>query len=140
MKLHLGVAVMDAVVLQFVPKLSLILRPRVFPRKRIELFRYSGCLRNAITVVCALEHREIHNVLSVRRVTADEDPHLQDGIFERFSDRVPESVREWKTFRVSSLSSAAEQRRLFAMHFRVEELREQLEVEEEDGDRDRRKR
>ena len=89
----------------------------MFPRKRIELFRYSGCLRNAITVVCALEHREIHNVLSVRRVTADEDPHLQDGIFERFSDRVPESVREWKTFRVSSLSSAAEQRRLFAMHF-----------------------
>ena len=26
-------------------------------------------------------------------------------------------VREWKTFRVSSLSSATEQRSLFAMHF-----------------------
>ena len=26
-------------------------------------------------------------------------------------------MEEWKTFRVSSLSSAAEQRRLFAMHF-----------------------
>ena len=42
---------------------------------------------------------------------------------------------EVKAFRVSSLSSAAEQRRLFAMHDRVEELSEQLEVEEEDGDR-----
>ena len=40
-----------------------------------------------------------------------------------------------KTFRVSSLSSAAEQRRLFANALRVVELREQLEVEEEDGDR-----
>ena len=41
---------------------------------------------------------------------------------------------EVKTFRVSSLSSAAEQRRLFAMHF-VLRLSGQLEVEEEDGDR-----
>ena len=39
-----------------------------------------------------------------------------------------------KAFRVSSLSSAAEQRR-FAMTDRVVELKEQLEVEEEDGDR-----
>ena len=38
---------------------------------------------------------------------------------------------EWKTFRVSSLSSAAEQRRLFAMHF----VLRSSEVEEEDGDR-----
>ena len=75
---------------QFVPKISLILRPREFPRKRIELFRNSGCLRNAITVVSAMEHREIHNFLSVRRVTADEDPLLHESLFERFSDRDPE--------------------------------------------------
>ena len=40
-------------------------------------------------------------------------------------------MREVKAFRVSSLSSAAK-----VCHvLRVEELREQLEVEEEDGDR-----
>ena len=39
------------------------------------------------------------------------------------------------TFRVSSLSSAAEQSRLFCHALRVEELSGQLEVEEEDGDR-----
>ena len=44
-----------------------------------------------------------------------------------------------KTFRVSSLSSAAEERR-FAMSFVVVELKEQLEVEEEDGDRQEEKR
>ena len=33
-----------------------------------------GCFRYAISVVCAVEHREIHNVLSLRRVAADEDP------------------------------------------------------------------
>ena len=47
------------------PKISLILRPRGFPRKRIELFRWSGCFRYANSVVCAPKHREIHNVLSV---------------------------------------------------------------------------
>ena len=41
----------------------------------------------------------------------------------------------WEAFRVSSLSSAAEQRRLFAMHFVSWSSVEQLEVEEEDGDR-----
>ena len=51
-----------------------------FPTKRIELFRCCGCLRNAISMVCAVKHREIHNVLSVRRVTADEDPLLQEGL------------------------------------------------------------
>ena len=51
-----------------------------FP-ERVELFRWSGCLRNAISVVCALEHKEIHSVLPVRKVTAD---------FERFSDRDPQ--------------------------------------------------
>ena len=40
-----------------------------------------------------------------------------------------------KTFRVSSLSSAAEQRQVVCHALRVVELREQLEVEEEDGDR-----
>ena len=43
-------------------------------------------------------------------------------------------MRRVKTFRVSSLSSAAEQRR-FAMLLRVVELKEQLEVEEEETDR-----
>ena len=44
-------------------------------------------------------------------------------------------MREVKEFRLSSLSSAAEQRR-FAMDDRVvESFKEQLEVEEEDGDR-----
>ena len=42
---------------------------------------------------------------------------------------------EWKTFRVSSLSSAAEAAQVVCHALRVEELREQLEVEEEDGDR-----
>ena len=32
-------------------------------------------------MVCAVEPREIHNVLSVGRVTADEDPLLQEGLF-----------------------------------------------------------
>ena len=41
-------------------------------------------------------------------------------------------MREWKTFRVSSLSSAAQ---VVCHALRVEELREQLEVEEEDGNR-----
>ena len=40
---------------------------------------------------------------------------------------------EVKEFRVSSLSSAAEQRRLFAMHFVLRSSGKQLEVEEEDG-------
>ena len=44
-------------------------------------------------------------------------------------------VGDAKAFWVSSLSSAAEQRRLFAMHFvLIERLKEQLVVEEEDGD------
>ena len=34
--------------------------------------------------------QEIHNVLSVRRVTADEDPLLDEGLFEKFSDQDPE--------------------------------------------------
>ena len=71
-------------------KISLILRPRGFTWKRIDLSRWSGCLKNAISVVSAVEHREIHNVLSVRRVTADEDPLLQEDLFERFSDWDPE--------------------------------------------------
>ena len=66
--------------------------PRGFPRKRIELFRNSGCFRYAISVVCAVEHREIHNVLSVRRVTADEDPLLHEGLFERISDKDLEGI------------------------------------------------
>ena len=45
-------------------------------------------------------------------------------------------VREVKAFRVSSLSSAAEQRR-FAMTIVWWSSKEQLEVEEEDGDRQR---
>ena len=44
----------------------------------------------AISVVSAVEHREIHNILFVRRVAADEDPLFQEGLFERFSDRDPE--------------------------------------------------
>ena len=42
---------------------------------------------------------------------------------------------KWKTLRVSSLSSAAEQRKFAHDDRVVVELKEQLEVEEEDGDR-----
>ena len=38
-------------------------------------------------MVCVVEHREIRNVLFVRRVVADEDPLLLEGVSERFSDR-----------------------------------------------------
>ena len=38
----------------------------------------------------SVEHREIHNVLSVRRVTVDEDPLLHEGLLERLFDRDPE--------------------------------------------------
>ena len=41
------------------------------------------------------------------------------------------NVEQWKTFKVSSLSSAAK----VCHDHRVVELKEQLEVEEEDGDR-----
>ena len=84
---------MEAVVPQFVlQKISLIIRPRGLPRKRIELFRWSGCFKYAISVVCAVEHKLINKVLSVRRFIADEDPLFTVNFFERISDRDPEGI------------------------------------------------
>ena len=44
----------------------------------------------AISVVNAVEHRDIHSIMFVRRVAVYEDPLLQEGLFERFPDRDPE--------------------------------------------------
>ena len=86
---------------------SLILRPRGFTKKKIDLFRNSRGLRNAITVVCAVEHKEIHNFLSVRRVTADEDPFL----FQRISDQDPEGFPlTYPAWRRNSLNKKITQR------------------------------
>ena len=44
-----------------------------------------------ISVISAVEqHREIRNILFVGRVAAYEEPLLQEGLFERFSEGEPE--------------------------------------------------
>ena len=76
---------------QFVPKHKPYLEASWVPKEENRLvskFWVSQECNQLWSVLC--EHREIHNVLSVRRVTAEEDPLLHEGLFERISDRDPE--------------------------------------------------
>ena len=84
-------------------------------------------------------HRVSFEVLCHKEWTSawnsDQQPKfiLINEFFQQFLIAGLQTVGEWKTFRVSSLSSAPEQRRLFAMHFVLRSSGNSSRWREEDG-------
>ena len=57
---------------------------------RITLFRNSGCPRDAVTVIGALEDRDVNRGLFIIMPMTDEDPFFHKGFLPRISNRDPE--------------------------------------------------
>ena len=62
-------------------------------------------------MVCAVEHREIHNFLSVRRVTTQEDPLIHEGLpgSRRVSIDIPSLA--WELTRQKDNSATSQRER-----------------------------
>ena len=61
-------------------------------RSQKQAFRNPGSHRDAISVVCAMEQKDLDSAKSFRRFIADEDPLFHKGFLERIFDRDPEGL------------------------------------------------